>query len=206
MTTLNIEMNSTISAVTQVQPIDQDSSSPFDNPYVAYLVSPAIVIGIVIWVVYKLLNLGEIKEKFFKALEEIKELKSDVKKLVTDVTIIRTHEIESGGITAQAFAPGSPLKLLPRGLIILEASGFKKIYQDNKEWFIDEVKKYNVKTLSDVDDACYQLVQQCGTDSKFANYKEISFQNGITIDILLKILSIYLRDEVAKQIPLEEDI
>ena len=174
--------------------------SIFNNPFVAYVISPAIVFAIILWLAYNLLHLGELKEKFNQVLKDIESLKDDVKKLVNDVTVIKTHEIDTGGLAALAFGPGSPLKLLPRGIQILENSGFKKIYEDNKDWFVDEVKKYNPVSLSDIDDACFEFVTQCGTDNKFADYKEIAFQNGVSLDILLKVLSIYLRDEVKEEV------
>jgi hypothetical protein len=177
----------------------------FESPLVRYLLSPAVAFGFVLWVASMLLGLGGVREKFKRALDDIKDLRNNVDKLVRDVMVIKTHEVESGGIAALAFAPGSPLKLLSKGLHILKASGFEKIFEQNKQWFIDETKKYNPKSLSDIDDACFEIVSRCGTDNKFANYKEISFENGVTLDILLKIISIYLRDEMTKEITFEED-
>ena len=87
-----------------------------------------------------------------------------------------------------------------KGRALLNKSGFKKVYEDNKEWFIDEIKKLNVNTLSDIDDASQRVMGKCIDEKKFENYKEIAFENGIPVDLLLRVLSIYLRDEVSKEI------
>ncbi|OGG31631.1 hypothetical protein A3A63_00180 [Candidatus Gottesmanbacteria bacterium RIFCSPLOWO2_01_FULL_46_9] len=192
-------MNSTISAITQTVPTI-DLGKLLQNPFVQYVLSPAIVFAIVLWLAYNLLNLGELKQKFTQSVLDIEDLKKDNKKLLSHVDIIRTHLVTNTGLNANLFGPGSPLKLLPAGIRILNLSGFKQVYATNKTWFIDEIKKIDVKTLSDIDEASIKILEKCRHDNKFANYKEIAFENGISIDTLLKILSIYLRDELAKEV------
>lgn len=176
----------------------------FQTPYVQYLISPAIVFSIILFIAYKILNLGVLKQKFNQALQDVEDLKKDGKKLLSHLDIIKTHLVDKTGLDAGLFGPGSPLKLLSRGIKLLGVSGFKKIYEDNKDWFIDEIKKKNVKNLSDIDEASLRLMEECSKNKKYADYKEIAFQNGITIDILLRIFAIYLRDEVAKEILKDE--
>lgn len=199
-------MTSTISATVSAS-IQNSSSisnvnwnSILQNPFIQYILSPFVVFSIILFFAYKILNLGELKQKFNQALGDIDELKKDGKKLLSHVDIIKTHLVTSGGLSASLFGPGSPLKLLKAGIKLLEASGFKKIYKDNKDWFIDEVEKYNIKTLADIDEASFKVMEKCRNNSKLANFKELAFQNGVSLDILLRVLSIYLRDEVAKEL------
>lgn len=193
----------TISAGAQTVPpsnAGQMLDDIFKNPFVQYIVSPAVVFGIVLFCAYHLLNIGSLKAKFNRALDDIDTLEKDVKKLVSHMDIAKTHLVTKTGLDANLFAPGSPLKLLSAGLEILNASGFKKIYLENKKWFVDEIKNQNVKSLSEIDEASLKLVEKCYKEKKYGDYKELAFQNGISVDVLLKILAIYLRDELAKEI------
>ncbi len=128
------------------------------------------------------------------------DLDKEVKKLNKHVGVIKTHLVTTQGLDAGLFAPGSPLKLLDAGLSLLGKTGFKNIYNKNKKWFIQEAKKYSVKTEVDIDEASLKIIEACSKDKKFANYKEIAFQNGVTVDVLLKVLAIYLREELVKEI------
>lgn len=170
------------------------------NPFIQYIISPAIVFSIILFTAYKLTNLGEFKERFNKSLEDIKDFKKDMKRLTSNMDVVKTHLVTKSGLDANLFAAGSPLELLSAGKKLLNFSGFIKIYKDNKDWFIDEIKKYKPKTLADIDEASIKVLEKCKNDDKFADFKQIAFQNGVSIDVLLKTLSIYLRDEVSKEI------
>lgn len=196
-------MTSTISAAVTAG----IQNSPIDwNAIVQYVLSPVVVFTIILFIAYRLLNLGVLKQKFDQALIDINELKKDGRKLLSHVDIIKTHLVTSGGLSASLFGPGSPLRLLQGGIKLLEVSGFKKIFKDNKTWFIDEIKKYDVKTLADIDEAAFKVMEKCRSDGKFADFKELAFENGVSLDILLRVLSIYLRDEVAREILNEKKV
>jgi hypothetical protein len=192
-------MTSTISAITQTtQPFNPEIL--LNNPFVQYIISPVIVFGILLYGISRIYNLGGFMNKVSTALDNLTNLDKEVKKLNSHVDVIKTHLVTNSGLSASLFAPGSPLKLLPGGIELLNKSGFKDIYENNKEWFISEIKKHPVATLSEIDDASLEVIEDCSKGEKFANYKELAFQHGVTIDVLLRVLSIYLRDEVAKEI------
>lgn len=197
-------MNSTISAV--MEKASQFNWGGFiNNPFVQYIASPTIVFLILGFIFTKAFRLGELKEKIFAALDDIKDLKKGFKKLSSHVDIIRASLVTKGGLDARLFSSTSPLKLLPEGEKLLESSGFKKIYNENKKWFVNEIKKYNVKTLADVDEASFEIMEKSRDNRKFADFKEIAFQNGVTLDLLLRVLSIHLRDQIANQVLDDKD-
>jgi len=191
-------MTPTISALTQ-NTTSLDWSAILNNQFIQYVVSPAVVFTVGCFILAKVFKLGEFKEEISKTLDKVKDLEKDVKKLLSHVDIIRTNLVTKGGLDASLFAATSPLKLLEKGIKLLEDSGFKNIYSNNKEMFINEVKKYEVKTLADIDEASLKVMEKCRDDSKLANFKEIAFQNGVSLDVLLRVLAIYLRDELAKE-------
>ena len=190
-------MESSASAVVQ-----NIASTPFDwNALLTHPITLTILSsGIILGGAKLLLNLGGSNQKVNDAITDISELKTDVRKLLTHVDIIRTHIVTTGGLSADLFSAASPLKLLPKGIKALEASGFKKIYADNKNWFVEKIKHYEPKTLADIDEASFKVMEKCRDDAKFADFKEIAFENGIPLDSLLRVISIYLRDEVAEEI------
>ena len=169
-------------------------------PFFQYAFSPIATVGFFYFLFNKTYNFGTFTEKINMALKDIDDLKKDCKKLLSHVDIIKTHLVTNAGLNAGLFGPGSPLKLLEPGIRLLRLSGFIKIYHDNKDWFIKEVAKYNIKTLSDLDEASFKLMEICRDNEKFADLKEIAFLNGVNVDTLLRVLSIYLRDELAKEL------
>ena len=144
--------------------------------------------------------MGGLNQKFISTIEDISDLKKDVKKLVSHVDKIISHLAIKTGLSADLFASNSPIVLLKKGIELLEKSGFKKIFKDNKEYFLSEVKKYNIKTLSDLDEASYKVIEKIKEEGKFMDYKEVAFQNGVIIDVLLKVFSIYMREIFAKEL------
>lgn len=170
------------------------------TPIIQYAISPVIVFAIFLFILNKMYNFGALSQKIARAITDIDQLKNDGKKLLSHVDIIKTHLVDTTGLKAELFSAASPLKLLPKGLAILKASGFEKIYRDNKRWFIKEVKKDKPRTVADIDESSLKVLEECRGKGKFINFKELAFNNGITLDVLLKVLSIYLRDEVAKEI------
>ena len=172
----------------------------FNNPYVQYVISPAVVFSIILFIAYKLLNLGGLREQFKQALKDVENLKTDSKKLLSHLDIIKTHLVEKTGLDTGLFSSASPLKLLPKGEKLLDASGFKQIYAENKDWFLDKIRQYKTSNLAEIDEASFKVMDKCQEDAKFADFKSIAFQNGVTLDLLLRVLSIYLRDESAKEL------
>ena len=63
-----------------------------------------------------------------------------------------------------------------------------------------EVKKCKVETLSDLDEATFKIMGKCRDDEMFMDYKEIAFQNGVIVDVLLKVFAIYMRDELKDEV------
>jgi hypothetical protein len=179
----------------------------FNNPYFQYLVSPAITASIIVFAVAKIINIGEFKERF-KNLEknlnnldkDTNKIKSTIKNIEMDLTIMKAHLISETGMDTSLFSKNSPLTLTTKGENLLDQTEFRSVYKENKDWFLDEIKKHNVETESDIDEASYEVMEYCRDNEKFIDYKEIAYQNGLTTEVLLKVLAIYLREEAIKEI------
>jgi hypothetical protein len=195
----------TLSAATFQVPVANDVWSMFwANPLVQHILSPAVTFSLVLAVVYKTFDLGSLKEKFSRALKDIdqldknmSDLDKNVGKLVTHMAIVKTHLVDKTGMDANLFAAHSPLSLLPKGKELFKKSGFETIFKENKPWFIDELKKSKVTTLAELDEASHSLVQECLDKNLYADYKDIAFRNGVSLEVLLRVIAIWLRDETA---------
>lgn len=136
-----------------------------------------------------------------KNLEKsVNKLEQIVKNLELDITVIKTHLISETGLDSGLFAKNSPLSLTEKGEKLLDETEFREVYKENKNWFLDEIKKHGVKTMADIDEAAFKVLEDCRDNEKFIDYKEIAFEHGITVELLLKTLSIYLRDEASKDL------
>lgn len=160
---------------------------------IIYALTPAAIF-------YAIWKFSDLNTKVKLSLDEIKDLKIKSGKLLSHVDIIRTHLIETAGMKAALFAAGSPVMLLKKGFDLLKVSNFEKIYHENKNWFIEKFRSKNVTTLADIDDYATKLMEDMKTDERLTNFNDIAFENGTSLDVLLRVCAIYLRDEIAKEI------
>lgn len=170
------------------------------TPILQYVVSPVAIVGTILWFLSKSFNLGKIIEKINDTSEDVSKLKEDTKQLLNHVNIMKTHLVTSSGLDANLFAPGSPLKLLKKGEALLKKSKFKNVYKDDKNWFLEKIKTFDVDSLADIDEASIHILEECRDTDNFLNFKEVSFNNGVTQSVLLRVLAIYLRNELAKEL------
>jgi hypothetical protein len=168
-----------------------------------YIISPAVMITAVLWVLSKSFNLGQIVKQIDDTAKDIDSLKKDSKHLINHVSIMKTHLVTNSGLDANLFGPGSPLKLLPNGKKLLNKSKFVSTYNENKDWFVTKVEDYEIISLADLDEACSHILYEFKDTTEFINFKEVSFNNGVTVDVLIKVLAIYLRNELSKELGLK---
>ncbi|MBU0578520.1 hypothetical protein KKE34_00835 [Patescibacteria group bacterium] len=188
----------TVISTTSAAIINQDLL--WENPYIQYIISPAIVFSLILFFAYKILDLGSTREKFKRALKDVDGLKTSVDKLLNHMAIVKTQLVDKTGLDSNLFGSSSPLSLKKKGKELLKESGFEKIYRDNKSWFVEELKKNEIGSLVDLDEASLVLIEKCHAENKFINYKEIAFENGVMLEVLLRVISIWLRDKTAKKI------
>jgi len=172
-----------------------------------YFISPAIVGAILYWLLKMSFNLGRILNTLEETTKDTTHLKKDVKLLLqninivkTHLNIVKTHLVTSSGLDANLFSSNNPLKLLPKGKKILKQSSFKKAYKQNEKWFLNQASNFKTDSLVNIDKTAIKVMDICKTKNKFINYDQVAFENGITTDVLLKVLSIFLRDELAKKL------
>lgn len=175
--------------------------------FLQYIISPVAIVTATSWILSKTFNLGKIANKIDGTAEDVKNIKKDIlnlhkdsKHVLNHVNIMKAHLVGTSGLDSNLFIPGSPLKLMKKGKELLKKSDFKRVYKENKGWFLKKIKTFNVKTLSDVDEASLLILEEYAENNDPIDFKEIAFDSGISKSVLLRVIAIYLRNELAKEL------
>lgn len=134
-------------------------------------------------------------------IQEVKEdLRIKIDNIIRNIIAIKGHLVTNLNMKAELFVAMSPVILTEKGAKLLKRSDFDKIYTGNKGWFIEKIKRRNPEKLSEIDEISGEIMESLRDHEWLKDFKEIAFQNGITVDLLLRVCAIYLREEVAKEI------
>lgn len=170
------------------------------------IVTPTVIMAFLGWLFIRSFKFGELHNKFLAAVGDISNLKADLKNLKSDIAeltkstnVIRTYFVNDLGMNTNLFGAHSPLKLLPDGEKLLNKSGFVEIYKSNKELFLNKVRNQKPKTAADIDNATTKILFDMEDDPLLGSLKEVAFNAGVQILLLLKICALYLRDEAIKE-------
>ena len=136
-----------------------------------------------------------------------------------DLKGIKYYLIRTDNTTPEELAKKCcPFQLTDMGWLLLEDSGAQKCIDDNLSYFIDEIKKMQPKVELDVEDYALSIVSESIKEdffneiknfvfharcpyNKIRNGKEISIQSPITLNNVLYVMSIYLRDKFLEKHP-----
>lgn len=88
----------------------------------------------------------------------------------------------------------SPLALTDRGKALLIDSHGKDYIDLKKTEFLEEIKLETPKTAYDVQELSKRLIEKRTSLDEFNTIKEFAYKKGITLDLILEVLGIYLRD------------
>ena len=173
----------------------------------SYIVTPTVIASVFAFIFYRVFNLGEYHQKFSNALEDVKKLQTDIKslenssvKIAQALSVVKALLISDLGIDAGVFNSKSPLSLQPLGEKVLKESDFERIFDENKEMFLDKIREYGFETEADIDTASADIVELMKEHELFKGFKEVAYQNGITLEVLLRACAIYMREQAVKEL------
>ena len=98
----------------------------------------------------------------------------------------------------------SPLSLTPKGEEILKGSGFAKIYLDNKDKFLEIAKEENPKLKYDAQENALGIMINLANDPMMVPIKKYAFKHGYSLNDVLRVAGVYLRDQIIKELELKE--
>jgi len=88
----------------------------------------------------------------------------------------------------------TPITLTEKGIDILKKSGSDKFVGDNRDTFVEKIREKAPKTAYDVQVIARQVIESIQNDEIFIPFKDYVFKEGIELESIFIVMSIYLRD------------
>lgn len=143
------------------------------------------------------LTLGKYKEKVDQLEERDKESRKELKQLTTNVAVLdeRIQNIQKSidNLTNSAQAH-SPVQLTEKGWKMVRDSGAYDVFQDNKDRYLSELEAQRPRSQYDVQDKAYRIMSSKFNAKEFESIQGWAFNNGKTVDEIVRILAYPLRD------------
>ena len=164
---------------------------------VIILIVSSGIVSVVVTLLVMLLSVGKYKEK-------VDRLCHDNDKVGDKLTQIseKLSNIEGGLERDRATNPyiksKSPLSLTDKGKALLIDSTGKDYIDLKYAKFLKEIKGKNPKTPYDVQELSKDLISARTSLDEFNDIKDFAFLKGISINVILEVLGIYLRDLLLK--------
>ena len=104
--------------------------------------------------------------------------------------------INLSGRLDKAFSSGSPIRLLPKGITILEDSGLKKFIDEKKDELLSACKQRSLMTNPyDIQQGAFKFFDEFKFDKEIEEQLKLSaYKHGVNIDTIKRIAGIYFRD------------
>src|SRR3989344_7470040 len=113
----------------------------------------------------------------------------------TSINWIKESITKLEGRVDNAFASGSPVKLLPKGVEILEQSGLKEYVDKHKNDLMEKCKfTKNLTNQYDIQESAFECFDKLDFGEFEPKLKETAFKYGMSIETIRRIGGIYFRD------------
>lgn len=138
------------------------------------------------------MTMGTYKNKVDTLGEDVRVMKDEIKLIRDKAVACETLLDERGPLTKRR----SPVSLTDRGRIVLENSGGKKFVDDKIESLSGKVEEKNPNTAYDIQELSKEVIASMKDSDDFNIFKDYLFKEGLSIDDIVEVLSIYLRDKI----------
>lgn len=143
------------------------------------------------------LTLGKYKEKVNRLEENDKDCRKELKQLATSVAVLdeRIQNIQkSVDNLASSAQSHSPIQLTDKGWKMVKDSGAYKIFEDNRDRYLTELENSKPRSQYDAQDKAYRIMSAKFNAKEFQPIQQWAFDNGKTVDEIVRILGYPLRD------------
>jgi len=155
----------------------------------------SVVLGGVSGLFAALYKLGRYTQIVDDLKNEVSSLKSEFKELSKDLNTCSTKLEERTSRGADAYTKRkSPISLNEKGEELLKRSGIDKFVLENQSDLVGKIKEKTPKTAYDVQVFSKNIVEAIYTDDKFNPFKDFAFKEGLDIEVIFTVMSLYLRD------------
>ena len=173
-----------------------------------------VMVGISVWIIAKFYF-----KRFIPMENKIKSHDKDIDKILESILNIEKYIIKKDITAIDGFLKkSSPYTITDAGKKLLAVSGGKKCIDDNITFFNNEIQKLNPKVALDVENYALSVLNKNTNNAFFNPIKNFIFnapnpytiidENGnavqhdsLTMNVILLIMSIYLRDKYFEQYP-----
>lgn len=144
-----------------------------------------------------LLTLGKYKEKVDQLEDRDKENRKELKQLTTSVAVLdeRVQNIQrSIDNLVNSAQSHSPIQLTDTGWQMVRESGAYTIFEKNKDKYLAELEAQKPRSQYDAQDKAYRIMSRKFNSKEFEPVQPWAFNNGKTVDEIVRILGYPLRD------------
>jgi len=165
---------------------------------VTIIISSGIVSAIVT-ILIMLLSVGKYKEKVDRLCYDNDKVGDKLTQISEKLSNIEGG-LERDRATNEYIKSKSPLSLTDKGKALLIDSTGKDYIDLKHAKFLKEIKSKNPKTPYDVQELSKDIISARTSLDEFNDIKDFAFSKGISINVILEVLGIYLRDLLLKDL------
>lgn len=169
-----------------------DSSTPQWVSIIITLITSALT-----GIATSFLTLGKYKEKVDQLEKRNDGQNEKLEQLGKDVAVIQERlqnvqkSIDNLVSSAQAH---SPIQLTDQGWKMVKNSGAYEIFEKNRDKYLKELEAMNPRSQYDVQEKAYRIMGDKFNSKEFQPVEQWAFNNGKTMDEIIRILGYPLRD------------
>lgn len=115
-------------------------------------------------------------------------------KLETSISWIKETVTKLEGRMDNAFGSASPVKLMEKGLDVLNSSGLKEYIDKNQDALISNCGLTKLHNQYDIQEKAFNCLDRFDFGDFENKLKKVSFERGMSIEIIRRIGGIYFRD------------
>lgn len=155
-------------------------------------------------------RLSRVETKIDNIENDVDEIKTDLKGLNSRTGRLEsvTQEIQSVLKSAGAslhqpllIGPGSPLKLTDAGEELAKRIGGHGFIEEHTDFFFALIEKLNPISEYDIQEASNRVLLESVSHPVLNPIKKFAYENGMSIETLLGVLGIILRDKFLEKHP-----
>ena len=140
-------------------------------------------------------KLGKYEEKVNTLETKVTTLESEVKELNKKLVECSTKVDErTQSYAASLTKRKSPVSLTDRGESLLKRSEADKFVLENQGELVEKIKERHPKSAYDVQIYAKEVVESLQNEDRFTKFKDFAFKEGIELDAIFIVMSIFLRD------------
>lgn len=155
-----------------------------------------ILVSMIVGYGTAIFTIGKYTQKIDYLYKDGEDLKTDIKDLIKRITICETKiEERTQNLAATLTKRKSPISLSEKGEEMLIKSGANKFVLDNLQELVKKIKEKDPKSAYDVQEISKDVIKSMTADDKFIPLKDYVYKEGIELDAIIIVMSIFLRDQ-----------